>query len=92
MSFGTCVTQLYMARTILSHATKTSKLQQPYSMSCKTKHSHKTNTTSTYHSPKDSPTHHVTYTTTSKPKHPSSCTALPNVRHITDYFTHANRG
>jgi hypothetical protein len=77
MNFGLYETQPYMALTTLSHATKTSKLQQPYSTSCKTKHLHKTNTTSTSHSLNDSHTHHAAYTTTSKPKHPSSCTVLP---------------
>jgi hypothetical protein len=77
MTFGPCTTQLYMALTTLSLATKTSKLQQPYSMSCKTKHSHKTDTTSTSRSMNDSNTHHITSTTTSKPKQLSSYTALP---------------
>jgi hypothetical protein len=47
------------------------ELQQPSSMSCKTKHSPKTDTTSRSPSRNDSHTHHATYTTTSKPKHPS---------------------
>jgi hypothetical protein len=77
MNFGPYETQLYMARTMLSHATKTLKLQQSYSTSCKTMHSHKTETTSTSNSLNDSHNHHIAYATTSKPKHPSSCTTSP---------------
>jgi hypothetical protein len=74
---GPYETPPYTVLTTPSHATMTSKLQQSNSMRCKTNHSPKTGTTSTSHSLNDSHNHHIAYPTTSKPKHPSSCTASP---------------
>jgi hypothetical protein len=94
MIFGPYAIQSYIPLTTLSHIIKTFELHQPYSTSCKTKHLHKTNTTSTSHSPNASHTHHTTYTTTFKPKQHStiqaSQQATNGVQRIINYFTRAN--